>query len=219
MPWNSASGRRGQLQTKVSAPWSSATWESATHRAQPRGTRDHRDPVRDLTDRAPGLGEEGLAGKIRVLEGAAARRPGPHSGLDALAAFGGLEIAVMAGLVLGAAAARRVVVDGFIATAAVLAASAQGAGARDYCVFAHRSAEPGPRAAPGVAAGEATPGPGHAAGRRHRRPARPAGPAGRVRHAQRNGRVRRGGSRRPGFRIMMRRSKREALRFLAECAF
>ena len=51
---------------------------------------------------------------------------------------------MMAGAVLGAAAARRpVVIDGFIAGAAALAAIRLVPAARDYCVFAHRSAERG----------------------------------------------------------------------------
>jgi len=50
----------------------------------------------------------------------------------------------MAGAVLGAASRRRVVViDGFISTAAALLAIRLCPAARDYCVFAHRSAERG----------------------------------------------------------------------------
>ena len=61
-----------------------------------------------------------------------------------LAALGGLEIAVLAGLVLGAAAVRLpIVIDGFISTSAAVAALAMAPLARDYCVFSHGSAEPG----------------------------------------------------------------------------
>jgi len=50
----------------------------------------------------------------------------------------------MAGAMIGAAAARRVVlVDGFIATAAALAALEVAPGIRPHLVFAHRSAEAG----------------------------------------------------------------------------
>ena len=50
----------------------------------------------------------------------------------------------MAGALLGAAAQRRpVLVDGFIASAAALAAIRLDGAARDYCVFAHQSAERG----------------------------------------------------------------------------
>ncbi len=61
-----------------------------------------------------------------------------------LAEFGGYEIAMMAGAVLGSAARRRpVIIDGFIATAAALVAVRLQPAARGYCVFSHRSAERG----------------------------------------------------------------------------
>jgi nicotinate-nucleotide--dimethylbenzimidazole phosphoribosyltransferase len=91
-----------------------------------------------------GLGPGGLAAKHAVLARAAARRPGVMAPADALAAFGGLEIAAMAGALIGGASARAVVlVDGFIATAAALAALAARPEARPCCIFAHRGAEPG----------------------------------------------------------------------------
>jgi len=63
-----------------------------------------------------------------------------------LTEFGGYEIAMMAGAVLGAAAAKLpVIVDGFIATAAALAAIRLQPAAQDFCVFAHCSAEAGHR--------------------------------------------------------------------------
>ena len=61
-----------------------------------------------------------------------------------LAALGGLEIAVLTGLVLGSAAVRLpVVIDGFISTAACAMALKMAPQARDYCFFSHASAEPG----------------------------------------------------------------------------
>jgi nicotinate-nucleotide--dimethylbenzimidazole phosphoribosyltransferase len=64
--------------------------------------------------------------------------------LDALAAFGGFEIATLVGAVLQAAHARRViVVDGFIASAAVLVAQALRPRVMQRCVFAHASGERG----------------------------------------------------------------------------
>ena len=100
-----------------------------------------------LTGPGAGLDRDGVDRKRTVLTRAAARRPGPLAPQDALAAFGGLEIAAMAGALIGAAAARAVVlVDGFIATAAALAALAARPEAKPFCVFAHRSQEPGHRA-------------------------------------------------------------------------
>jgi nicotinate-nucleotide--dimethylbenzimidazole phosphoribosyltransferase len=66
------------------------------------------------------------------------------SPLAALAAFGGFELAMIAGAALACAARRvPVVVDGFIASAAVLVAARLEPAMLDHCTFAHRSAEPG----------------------------------------------------------------------------
>jgi nicotinate-nucleotide--dimethylbenzimidazole phosphoribosyltransferase len=64
--------------------------------------------------------------------------------LGALAAVGGLEIAAMAGLMLGGAAARvPVIVDGFPSGAAALVAAALRPAARDHLLLSHRSSEAG----------------------------------------------------------------------------
>lgn len=98
-------------------------------------------------DACVGLGTghdaEGLARK-RAAIARAAQRSDATLPLDVLAQFGGCEIAMMAGAVLGAASMRRVaLVDGFISTAAALAAVRLVPAALDYCVFAHGSAERG----------------------------------------------------------------------------
>jgi nicotinate-nucleotide--dimethylbenzimidazole phosphoribosyltransferase len=85
----------------------------------------------------------GLARKTAAI-GRAAARSNAKRPLEVLAEFGGAEIAMMAGLVLGGAAHRRVVVvDGFISSVAALAACRMAPLALDYCVFAHASAERG----------------------------------------------------------------------------
>ena len=93
-----------------------------------------------------GLDAPGLARKTAVLARAAARtapRLGPG---DALREYGGFEIVMMAGAMIGAARTGSVVlVDGFIASVAALAAAGLAPDLRDYLVFAHRSAEPGHR--------------------------------------------------------------------------
>lgn len=62
--------------------------------------------------------------------------------LDALRRVGGFEIAGMAGMILGGAASRiPVVVDGFIAGAAALAAMKIDTSIKDYLYFSHASAE------------------------------------------------------------------------------
>ncbi|HVV40603.1 MAG TPA: nicotinate-nucleotide--dimethylbenzimidazole phosphoribosyltransferase [Nitrobacter sp.] len=90
-----------------------------------------------------GQDDEGLARKRAALERAAARSEATAP-FDVVCEFGGLEIAGMAGAVIGAAAQRRpVIVDGFIASTAALAATRLCPAVRDYCIFAHRSAERG----------------------------------------------------------------------------
>jgi len=85
----------------------------------------------------------GLDRKTRAIHRAAERSDAAKP-LDVLAQFGGLEIVMMAGFILGAAARRRVViVDGFISTAAALAAIRLAPAVQDYCIFAHASAERG----------------------------------------------------------------------------
>lgn len=98
----------------------------------------------DLVGPGAGVGPEGLAPKRAAVARAQARRPGPLAPETALAAFGGLEIAAMAGAAVGAGSAgAAVLVDGFIATAAVLAAVRARPDLRRACLFAHRGAEPG----------------------------------------------------------------------------
>jgi nicotinate-nucleotide--dimethylbenzimidazole phosphoribosyltransferase len=100
-------------------------------------------PLVDCVGAGSGLDADGVAHKLAATE-RAARRSNATRPLDVLAEFGGLEIAMMAGAVLGAAACRRpVVIDGFIASAAALVAVRLVPAARDYCVFSHRSAERG----------------------------------------------------------------------------
>ena len=90
-----------------------------------------------------GQNDAGMTRKRAAIAKAAARSQ-VTAPLDVLSEFGGLEIAMMAGAVLGAASRRRpVVIDGFICSAAALAAIRLVPAAREYCVFAHRSAERG----------------------------------------------------------------------------
>ena len=85
-----------------------------------------------------------LKKKISVLEKVLEKHKQATEPLEALAAFGGLEIATLAGAVIQAASERRViVVDGFIASSAVLVASQIRPAVLDYCIFSHRSDEQG----------------------------------------------------------------------------
>lgn len=100
--------------------------------------------LRAVTGRGTGLDDAGLERKRDLLERALARGGRPADPLAVLAEYGGFEIAMMAGAMLGAAERRMIVViDGFIVTAALLAAHAISPAILPYCVFAHRSKEPG----------------------------------------------------------------------------
>jgi nicotinate-nucleotide--dimethylbenzimidazole phosphoribosyltransferase len=100
--------------------------------------------IAECTGRGTGLDDAGLHRKLEVLRRVLARHESAVSPLAALAAFGGFEIAMMAGAALQAAALRRlVVVDGFISGAAILVAAALAPAMLGYCVFAHRSNEAG----------------------------------------------------------------------------
>lgn len=91
-----------------------------------------------------GLDEAGIARKRAVLARVLQAHPRATAPLEALAAFGGFEIATLVGAVLQAAQERRViVVDGFISSAAVLVAKALAPCVAQRCVFSHRSDEAG----------------------------------------------------------------------------
>jgi nicotinate-nucleotide--dimethylbenzimidazole phosphoribosyltransferase len=106
-----------------------------------------KEPAERVTGRGTGVNEEQRRRKARVIEGALrSLRPDPEDPLDLLAKVGGFEIAGMAGVVLGAAAAGiPVVLDGFISTVAGLAAVRLRDRARSFCFCGHRSQEPGHR--------------------------------------------------------------------------
>ena len=104
--------------------------------------------ARDLVGRGTGVDDLGLARKREVVEEAvarAARLTGPGTGaLDVLRQVGGLEIAAMAGAMIGSASrGALVLVDGFISSAAALAACRLCPALPPYLVASHRSTEPG----------------------------------------------------------------------------
>ena len=103
-------------------------------------------PIEALAGPGAGLDAAGVSRKAKILQTVAKRKPGRLQPSEALASFGGLEIAAMAGAIIGAAANQCVtLVDGFIATSAAYAALTARPEAKPYTVFAHRSKEPGHR--------------------------------------------------------------------------
>jgi nicotinate-nucleotide--dimethylbenzimidazole phosphoribosyltransferase len=97
--------------------------------------------------RGTGLDDEGLARKRDVVTRALARnRPRADDPVGALAAVGGFELGVLAGLALGAAGRGvPVLVDGYPASSAALVAAALAPQLRGSLIAAHRSSEPGHR--------------------------------------------------------------------------
>jgi nicotinate-nucleotide--dimethylbenzimidazole phosphoribosyltransferase len=122
-------------------------------------------PLEDCVGRGTGLDDAGLSRKLQLLQTASARCPNKLSPLEALAEFGGFELAMIVGAIVEAARHRcLVVIDGFAVSVAALIAgliedtSSQGAsvthshvgalsvGALSHCVFSHCSAEKAHRA-------------------------------------------------------------------------
>jgi len=102
-------------------------------------------PAAEVSGEGAGLDDAGLRHKVRVIEHSLrVNRPDPSDALDVLSKVGGLEIAGLAGLTLGAAARRiPVVIDGFISTAAAAIAFAIQPRAKHFLFASHRSTEPG----------------------------------------------------------------------------
>ncbi len=104
-------------------------------------------PADELVGPGTGLDAQGVRRKIEVVKLALnVNKSLCCNPVETLAALGGLEIAGICGLCLGAAARScPVAVDGFISGAGALAAMRISPAVKDYLFFAHVSAEPGHR--------------------------------------------------------------------------
>jgi nicotinate-nucleotide--dimethylbenzimidazole phosphoribosyltransferase len=102
-------------------------------------------PAGEVTGRGTGIDDAMFAHKTGIIERAVARLDGRDPEPAAvLAEVGGLEIAALAGFIVGGAASRvPVLVDGVAATAALAAAAAMVPASLGYVLAGHRSAEPG----------------------------------------------------------------------------
>jgi nicotinate-nucleotide--dimethylbenzimidazole phosphoribosyltransferase len=102
----------------------------------------------EVTGRGTGIDDAALAAKVAAVEAGLARLDPGADPVGVLAEVGGLEVAALAGYVVGAAAAGvPVLLDGLIAGAAALAATALVPEAGGYLFAGHRSTEPGASAA------------------------------------------------------------------------
>jgi nicotinate-nucleotide--dimethylbenzimidazole phosphoribosyltransferase len=102
-------------------------------------------PISKCVGRGTGLSDVGLIKKTKILRKALAKHAvDSENPLQVLATFGGYEIAMMVGAMLTAARKQAVLlIDGFIATAALLVAAKFQPNIVQYCVFSHCSDEAG----------------------------------------------------------------------------
>lgn len=100
-------------------------------------------PIEKCVGRGTGLDDAGLLKKTILLQQAIAlHHLDGNEPIKALQTFGGFEIAMMVGAMLGAAEKKTILlIDGFIATSALLVASKLHPAILDYCIFAHCSEE------------------------------------------------------------------------------
>ena len=95
----------------------------------------------DVTGRGTGIDDERMERKIGIVRAAVARAAAAEDGspLQLLASLGGLEIAALAGYIVGGAAAGvPVLLDGVIAAAAAVVAAAMVPDSVGYLVAGHR---------------------------------------------------------------------------------
>lgn len=104
-------------------------------------------PIEDCVGRGTGLDDAGFAKKITLLKQAVNQHQlNADDTLQVLATFGGFEITMMVGAMLYAAEQRALLlIDGFIATSALLVACKLQPEIMQYCVFTHCSDEAGHR--------------------------------------------------------------------------
>ena len=102
-------------------------------------------PLDNCIGRGTGLDDGGLQKKKAILKMAISNHhPFEKTPLTVLKIFGGFEIAMMCGAMLKAAELGMILmIDGFIATSALLVASKLNSHVLDYCIFAHQSNEQG----------------------------------------------------------------------------
>lgn len=95
--------------------------------------------------RGTGIDDKALLHKIDVVERAIAQnKPDASDPIDVLAKVGGVEIAGLVGVILGAAANRcPIVIDGYISSAAALIAMKMTEHAHEYMLASHLSQERG----------------------------------------------------------------------------
>jgi len=101
-------------------------------------------PIADWVGRGTGVDDDGLRRKVAAVQAGLARIGSGQTPLEVLRRVGGAELVALAG---AAVEARRrslpLLLDGFIATAALVPLAAQYEGFLDHAIAGHCSAEPG----------------------------------------------------------------------------
>ncbi|MDR1202577.1 MAG: nicotinate-nucleotide--dimethylbenzimidazole phosphoribosyltransferase [Tannerellaceae bacterium] len=101
-------------------------------------------PLPDCVGAGSGLDDEGVRHKQQVLQAALDNYKGDHSVLNVMRYFGGYEMVMAVGGMLRAAELKMVIlVDGFIMTNCVLAASKLYPEVLSYCIYGHCGDESG----------------------------------------------------------------------------
>lgn len=102
-------------------------------------------PIEKCVGKGTGLNDDGVTKKAEILKKVTnLHNKNIKTPLDALACYGGFEIVMMCGAMLEAASLKMtILIDGFIVTAALLAAQAINKNIVDYCLFCHTSGEQG----------------------------------------------------------------------------
>jgi len=98
----------------------------------------------DCVGPGTGLVGEGLAKKVEILTQVQNAHPAAQNAREALQMFGGFEIAQITGAMLRAYETGRILmIDGFVASAALLVAAKIEPGILNNSIFCHQSGEPG----------------------------------------------------------------------------
>lgn len=98
--------------------------------------------LEDCVGKGTGLDKEGIKSKFDLLNEALQKYDGGNNPIDVLTQFGGFEVVMIAGAMLKAAELKMtMLIDGFIITSALLAASKINPKVLEYCLFAHKSNE------------------------------------------------------------------------------
>ncbi|GAB3886224.1 nicotinate-nucleotide--dimethylbenzimidazole phosphoribosyltransferase [Spirosoma agri] len=101
-------------------------------------------PLEQCVGRGTGLTDSGLAHKRSILREVADQYVQLTDPMAILTAMGGLEIAaIVGGLLQATENGMLILIDGFIATAALLVAHALNPAVRQHCIFCHQSDETG----------------------------------------------------------------------------